>query len=39
VPAKSLELTPADAIFVRMGARDSIVSGQVSSQLLAILFF
>lgn len=29
VPAKSMELTPADAIFVRMGARDSIVSGQV----------
>ncbi len=31
VPAKSLNLTPADAIFVRMGARDSIVSGQVWS--------
>ena len=32
VPAKSMELTPADAIFVRMGARDSIVQGQVSTQ-------
>ena len=30
VPAKSMELTPVDAIFVRMGARDSIVQGQVS---------
>ena len=29
VPAKSLELTPVDAIFVRTGARDSIISGQV----------
>ena len=29
VPARSLELTPVDAIFVRMGARDSIMSGQV----------
>ena len=32
VPAKSLRLTPVDAIFVRMGARDSIVSGQVRGQ-------
>lgn len=29
VPADSLELTPVDAIFVRMGARDAIMSGQV----------
>lgn len=29
VPAKSLVMTPVDAIFVRMGARDSIISGQV----------
>ena len=29
VPAESLELTPVDAIFVRMGARDAIMSGQV----------
>lgn len=29
VTAKSLTLSPCDAIFVRMGARDSIVSGQV----------
>lgn len=28
VPAESLELTPADAIFVRMGARDRIMLGQ-----------
>ena len=31
VPAESLELTPVDAIFVRMGARDAIMSGQVLS--------
>lgn len=30
VPAKALELSPVDAIFVRMGAKDSIVSGQVN---------
>lgn len=30
VPAESLEMTPVDAIFVRMGARDAIMSGQVS---------
>ena len=35
VPAESLELTPVDAIFVRMGARDAIMSGQV--QCLAYL--
>ena len=35
VPAKSLTLSPCDAIFVRMGARDSIVSGQVSQFLPA----
>lgn len=29
VPAESLELTPVDAIFVRMGARDAIMTGQV----------
>ena len=29
VPAESLELTPVDAVFVRMGARDAIMSGQV----------
>lgn len=29
VPADSLEMTPVDAIFVRMGARDAIMSGQV----------
>lgn len=29
VPAETLELTPVDAIFVRMGARDAIMSGQV----------
>ena len=29
VPAQSLELTPADALFVRSGARDAIMSGQV----------
>ena len=28
VPAKSLSLTPVDAVFVRMGARDSILTGQ-----------
>jgi len=28
VPAESLELTPADAVFVRMGARDRIMLGQ-----------
>lgn len=28
VPAISCELTPVDAIFVRMGARDSILTGQ-----------
>ncbi|EIE20176.1 hypothetical protein COCSUDRAFT_18682, partial [Coccomyxa subellipsoidea C-169] len=28
VPAVSLELTPVDAIFVRMGARDAIMTGQ-----------
>jgi DNA mismatch repair protein MSH3 len=28
VPAASLELTPADAIFVRMGARDNIMQGE-----------
>ncbi|GIL60874.1 hypothetical protein Vafri_15713 [Volvox africanus] len=28
VPAESLMLSPADAIFVRMGARDSIMTGQ-----------
>lgn len=28
VPARLLELTPADAVFVRMGARDKIVVGQ-----------
>ena len=36
VPAESLELTPVDAIFVRMGARDAIMSGQV--RRLASLF-
>ncbi len=30
VPAESLEMTPVDAIFVRMGARDAIMSGQVT---------
>jgi hypothetical protein len=29
VPADKFELTPVDAIFVRMGARDAIMSGQV----------
>ena len=33
VPAESLELTPVDAIFVRMGARDAIMSGQVRCSL------
>lgn len=28
VPAESLELTPVDAIYVRMGARDRIMLGQ-----------
>lgn len=28
VPADSLELTPVDAIYVRMGARDRIMLGQ-----------
>jgi len=28
VPAESVELTPADAVFVRMGARDNIAAGQ-----------
>jgi DNA mismatch repair protein MSH6 len=28
VPAHSLELTPMDGCFVRMGARDAILSGQ-----------
>jgi DNA mismatch repair protein MSH6 len=28
VPAESLELTPTDAVFVRMGARDRIMLGQ-----------
>ena len=28
VPATSLRLHPADAIFVRMGARDHIMAGQ-----------
>ena len=28
VPAASLELTPVDAVFVRMGARDAILLGQ-----------
>jgi hypothetical protein len=28
VPAESLELSPADAVFVRMGARDRIMLGQ-----------
>lgn len=28
VPAESMELTPVDAVFVRMGARDNIVAGQ-----------
>jgi DNA mismatch repair protein MSH6 len=28
VPAQSLELTPMDGCFVRMGARDAILSGQ-----------
>eukprot|EP00879_Flechtneria_rotunda_P032886 GHRR01036328.1.p2 GENE.GHRR01036328.1~~GHRR01036328.1.p2 ORF type:complete len:123 (-),score=31.36 GHRR01036328.1:341-709(-) len=28
VPAESLELTPMDGCFVRMGARDAILSGQ-----------
>ncbi|GLC55756.1 hypothetical protein PLESTB_001025500 [Pleodorina starrii] len=28
VPAESLTLSPADAIFVRMGARDAIMTGQ-----------
>ena len=29
VPAASLEMSPVDAIFVRSGARDAIMSGQV----------
>ena len=29
VPAESMELTPVDALFVRSGARDAIMSGQV----------
>jgi hypothetical protein len=33
VPAEEFELTPVDAIFVRMGARDAIMSGQVSAPL------
>ena len=33
VPAESLDLTPADAVFVRMGARDAIMSGQVHNSL------
>lgn len=28
MPAESLELSPADRIFVRMGAKDNIMSGQ-----------
>lgn len=28
VPATSLTLSPVDAVFVRMGARDAIMSGQ-----------
>ena len=28
VPAQSLTLTPVDAIFVRMGAKDDVMSGQ-----------
>ncbi len=28
VPAHSLTLTPVDAIFVRMGAKDDVMSGQ-----------
>ena len=35
VPAASLELTPVDRIFVRMGARDNIVTGQVSALLVS----
>lgn len=37
VPAESLELTPVDAIFVRMGARDAIMSGQVPPCMLAAM--
>ena len=37
VPAESLELTPVDAIFVRMGARDAIMSGQVPPCMLAVM--
>ena len=29
VPAASLQMSPVDAIFVRSGARDAIMSGQV----------
>lgn len=28
VPAHSLQLSPVDAVFVRMGARDNIMAGQ-----------
>lgn len=32
VPAKEFWMSPVDAIFVRMGARDAIMSGQVRSR-------
>ena len=38
VPAESLELTPVDAIFVRSGARDAILSGQVRASVLSSLW-
>lgn len=37
VPAESLEMTPVDAIFVRMGARDAIMTGQVGKLAPAIV--
>ena len=35
VPAESLTLSPVDAIFVRMGARDAIMSGQARTFVAA----
>lgn len=37
VPAASLTLTPADALFVRSGARDAIMSGQVQARPMPML--
>lgn len=37
VPAESMQLSLVDALFVRSGARDAIMSGQVSHHLLCLL--